>query len=330
MRGTLGQETAGKSDVPESLGAVSISSYVAAKLDRDGDAAGRVVGVFRGCVIWAVENREFFCLTSRHAGNLPHGVVVDGMDRASTLGITPGTPVVMNRSEIRVGAGAARTAIARAAPWSPVLAQTCHASWHPACLERVIDVLSRAPNRRGLAHLLPDVRDLAAGAVPPMNIDLLDQRLVSGLRRLVAAVRARDGAAFLAAAALLVGTGVGLTPSGDDVLLGAIGGLMARDALAPPAEGWLAMPLQALPNHLRGRTTVVSEALLLHAVEGRFPERLLDLFGALESGDVTVAEYAAQRLSTFGMSSGREMALGALVAGIASETSDSWQRRCAA
>jgi hypothetical protein len=281
-------------------------------------------------VIWVVENRELFCLTSRHSGNLPHGMVVDDMDRASTLGATLGAPVVMNRSEIRIGAGTAVIDIAKAAPWSPVLAPICGASWHPACVERAIDVLSRAPNQRGLAHLLPHVGELAAGAVPPRNIDLLEQHLVSGLQRLVNAVRARDGAAFLAAATLLVGTGVGLTPSGDDVLLGAVGGLMARGALTPPTEGWLATPLQALPNHLRGRTTLVSEALLLHAVERRFPERLLDFLGSLESGDVAAAEHAAQGLSTFGMSSGREMALGALVAGIAFETSDSQQRQCAA
>jgi hypothetical protein len=253
------------------------------------------------------------------------------MERTSTLGITLGTPVRMNRSEIRFGGGSVRIDIGEAATWSPALAPARRGSWHQRCVQQASDILSsRAPNRRGLAHLFPYVRDLAAGAVPRESVDFIEQRLASGLRDIVAAIRARDGTTFLSAAALLVGTGVGLTPSGDDVLLGVICGLMARGALTRPPKDWLATPLRRLPNHFQGRTTAMSEALLLHATEGRFPERLLDFVNSLESGDAATVEDAAQALSTFGSSSGREMALGTLVAGMAFDTSGHQRRQCVA
>jgi hypothetical protein len=103
----------------------------------------------------------------------------------------------------------------------------------------------------------------------------------------------------------LVGRGPGLTPSGDDLVAGA---LVAAHATDDPRFGtWRAETLQALAT---ARTTAVSHALLHHACEGyATPE----LAGFLRSVCGThEVPGAAARLLAVGHSSGAALMLGVL------------------
>jgi hypothetical protein len=94
--------------------------------------------------------------------------------------------------------------------------------------------------------------------------------------------------------AALLGKGTGLTPQGDDVMVGYIAG---RALLGPPPSLALFSP------HLH-RTTSLSATLLLHAALGELPEPAHRL---LEEGD-------PDELLSFGHSSGRAMLLGLALA----------------
>ena len=103
----------------------------------------------------------------------------------------------------------------------------------------------------------------------------------------------------------LVGRGPGLTPSGDDVLAGA---LVAAYAVGHPRlPRWRDDTLRALQ---RRRTTAVSHALLLHAADGWAVPQLADFVEAVCSGGDVERSWA--RLRAVGHSSGEALAEGAL------------------
>jgi hypothetical protein len=102
----------------------------------------------------------------------------------------------------------------------------------------------------------------------------------------------------------LLGAGPGLTPSGDDVLAGA---LVAAHATADPRlSRWRNETRHALRT--RG-TTAVSRGLLLHAVDGWATPELADFVTAVCRG---VMGSTADRLLAVGHSSGAALAAGAL------------------
>ena len=102
----------------------------------------------------------------------------------------------------------------------------------------------------------------------------------------------------------LVGAGPGLTPSGDDVLCGA---LVAAHATADPRlASWRAATRQALRS--RG-TTAVSRGLLQHALDGWATAEVADFVTAACSGELGDT---VDRLLAVGHSSGAALASGVL------------------
>jgi len=109
--------------------------------------------------------------------------------------------------------------------------------------------------------------------------------------------------------ARLLGRGPGLTPTGDDVLAGA---LVTLRALGSPAAAPLALAVRAKAP---GATTAVSAGLLRHAVEGRCIPQLADLLAAVanETEPAALAR-AAGALLAVGHCSGAGLLHGVLVA----------------
>jgi len=104
-----------------------------------------------------------------------------------------------------------------------------------------------------------------------------------------------------------VGLGPGLTPAGDDRVVGALAA--ATRFVAP----WLDEFRRAVADLPRDCTTPVSREMLDHAVAGRFPEALRDYVAAL--GDLWMPprelRVRQNRLITrIGATSGREMLKG--------------------
>jgi Protein of unknown function (DUF2877) len=103
----------------------------------------------------------------------------------------------------------------------------------------------------------------------------------------------------------LVGRGPGLTPSGDDVLAGA---LVAAHAVAHPLlTDWCDRTRRALASR---STTAVSRGLLRHALDGWAVPQLADYLEAVCDGSDS-RESARTRLLAVGHSSGAALAAGA-------------------
>jgi len=119
----------------------------------------------------------------------------------------------------------------------------------------------------------------------------------------------RDGYGFAAAATDLIGLGEGLTPAGDDCVVGA---LAAIHHLAP---GWLEPhAVRAIAEAACHRTTDVARDFLLEALAGRFAEPVLAVLAAPSAARATDA---ARRLLAMGATSGADTLDGLRLAGCA-------------
>ena len=110
----------------------------------------------------------------------------------------------------------------------------------------------------------------------------------------------RDTARLIAGAWALLGLGEGLTPAGDDCLVGALAVLHAVDPApltrAPATAG-------AIAEAARARTTAIGREFVLHALAGRFSEPVL---AVLRARSVPESARAAARLAALGATSGAD------------------------
>lgn len=128
---------------------------------------------------------------------------------------------------------------------------------------------------------------------------------VAGRAHLAAAIRERDAAQLIAGAAALLGLGDGLTPSGDDCLVGALAVLHHVD------REWLSRAgspiVGAIAGSARERTTTIGREFVLHALAGRFSEPVLAVLRALAPGE---QRHAVARLARLGATSGADTLCG--------------------
>jgi hypothetical protein len=128
------------------------------------------------------------------------------------------------------------------------------------------------------------------------------------------ALTAGDPGGVLAAARRLIGNGPGLTPLGDDVLVGALAGsrLLGEAAGNRGLLRLLARVASGICSLARERTTALSATLLRHAGRGEVDDASAGLLRALcGRGDPTISLDA---LLGVGHTSGHGLAAGLLAA----------------
>jgi hypothetical protein len=151
-----------------------------------------------------------------------------------------------------------------------------------------------SPRLPATARLLPDRRlDLphAEAAAPRIAAHRL-------------ALLTDDAGTAQTAAVALIGLGIGLTPSGDDFLVGLLAGLEATD---DPMRNPLAA---VIARETPGRTTEFGAALLQHACRGEFSQRLHDVLIALAARDAAEIRRAIARARAYGATSGADTLAG--------------------
>lgn len=118
-------------------------------------------------------------------------------------------------------------------------------------------------------------------------------------------------AAWIAAIEGLIGLGPGLTPAGDDVL---VGYLACRRAFGPPPPGGWDRLAAALAPRLLALTTEISAAFLAHVLRGSCSELLLALLRALDAAAPARIGRAARALLALGETSGSDLLAGVCLA----------------
>jgi len=271
-----------------------------------GTARGVVHSVFsRACNIETVGG-PLLTLLSSEQGNLPRGIRLARPAEPFAGRIIAGRSVLIANRVLQIpdveltvdfsyAALFRGTVAARAQPPSEAQARTALAALRATVIEHL--------PIQGIAPLLLGTPAFLSG---------LDQtiaaRLAQALPRLTRATTERDFDGVIAVARELVGLGPGLTPSGDDFLVGYLAALWSRRR-----EDGMEALLEALPARLASLLAsgnAVSRQMLGDASLGRFPEVLVEVAQALDgAGDVAAS---ALRALAIGDCSGADLLCGLL------------------
>ena len=263
--------------------AVSVAAPVVA-LVRDAEGRRGSVAMVHASAVTVDVDGELVTVARCRTGGLPTGILVDDAFEPRALGIRPGDDVALEPWSLRL-AGIV-VDLRSAATWSPVLPR--HG--------RPDDALERASALRSAAREAdPRTRRDGAPSDPvAADFDLRRALLAGALGR-------GDESGVVAAGLKLIGLGPGLTPSGDDVLVG-LGAVLAAtgDPLAVRVTPRWA---EAAPD----RTTNVAAAFHRSAARGQFAERVHDLVAILLDGKVGEIPAAVTRAASWGATSGFDL-----------------------
>jgi Protein of unknown function (DUF2877) len=261
---------------------------------------GAVHSVFHQACNIRLDDGRLLALLAPQLGNVPHGVRLDvpagfGFSRQVAVGQRVGC----RADVLRVAGGELSIDLGTAQPWrgelpaggvdltSPEVARAWRAAW------RTLHQGRPRIDSRGVAFAAPAVE-------------------LEGVR-LARAVRLWQPDEAARALDRLIGCGPGLTPSGDDLIVGFLAGLWSTAGRAPARRGLL-RSLRTAVACVAAATGDISRAYLTFAAQGLFAEPLTTLAWHLGDGaavaDVEGATMAALRV---GHTSGADGAFGMLL-----------------
>jgi hypothetical protein len=260
---------------------------------------GSVHSVFRQACNVRLDDGRMLALLAPHLGNAPHGVRLDvpaGFGFADHL--TVGQRVGCRADVLRV-VGGLSIDLGTAQAWrgelpaagidltNPKVAR----AWRAASC-----ALQHGRPRADRSDFMSVARAVARAGV----------RLARATRVLQPdeAARAIDG---------LIGRGPGLTPSGDDLIIGFLAGLWSTTGDHPARRGFLEA-LCAAVAAAAAATGDISRAYLSHATQGRFAQPLTTLARRIaEGGDLGVVQFATTAALRVGHTSGADGVMGLLL-----------------
>jgi hypothetical protein len=266
-----------------------LSPAVAARLEAAPPEAGRVHSVFARAVNLSWHDGGLLTLQSLGTPAAPFAAVLARMP--ATDAIHPGVPVRRCGDAIVLGRVGVR--------------------WRGATLTNTAVRQSPGTPPPVLAVLMDESGGQSARALGSLIGQRARSQLADGLRR-------RHVETFLGGAFGLIGLGEGLTPAGDDCLVGAIAVIHRFDG------PWLAAhpEIQAsVRKRASDGTTAVAREFVVHALAGHFSESVVDLLAA---DSVEAAQRAAARLLGVGATSGSDTLLGIRLALAALEDRGRW------
>ena len=247
----------------------------------DSSYAGEVVAVFRNSFYLRDSSGELMCLTSHTIDDGPIIMKVCFPARCdlAVLGVKVGMALRWESGDLLLD-NAIRFDMSRSTAWIPPVVDDIASLQEVSHRLRtlVCCLLEDIPDA-GMAPLIPYAEDLAYGNPTGLSCNSETARLVfPSVCRLVRGICAGDLREIDDAIEQIVGLGPGLTPSGDDLLGGAILGLnVVLDACARGGEKgsvviavWreiVSFAAESIVRHASG-TTDISAALLRYAANG--------------------------------------------------------------
>ena len=291
---------------PEQLDATLISDAITPHFERPGPCA--VHSIFKSVLNLETRN-GLITVGGPSVGPLPHGLRISRELDFRSTGLRSGQLMILERHRIRIPDANIEIDLSGAAPWSPRLPvlspSVAQARWRARAVEmrRLAAAAVRARPRAGEG--LGSLIDLDRGPLMGAAARLAGPRL----ERLALAVRSGNSMTAGVAAESLVGLGPGLTPSGDDALVG-----MAAVVTAMAAPGSLdATFLGSVAAQAPARTTLVSATFLRHASAGEFSAGMHQLMSVLIGPDAADARVAIERFVAYGATSGADTLVGVLM-----------------
>jgi Protein of unknown function (DUF2877) len=279
---------------------------------------GAVHSVFRRACNIRLDDGRMLALLGPEQANLPHGIrVATAPAFAFADHLRVGQRAGCRADVLRLGGAGLSIDLCRARPWRSDLSglgtnldrEVTGGAWRVAW-----HALSRH-ERTGLVSPEATGRDLHKRGSSPC--DALRRAVFREGLRLTRATRFMRAEAAARAIDRLIGRGPGLTPAGDDLIVGFLGGLRAA-AGDRPEQLVFARSLGETVVRLSVATNEISRAFLRYAAAGSVAEPLALLAGCItEAAAPDEVERAAARAMAFGHTSGADATFGLLL-GLAS------------
>ena len=257
------------------------------------DGRGRIHSLYRSSVNLLLDNGCFCTLFAPIDDEGPGGIILKTEIEFTSprWRLEKGLPVRAEKGRLLLGGLEADAAAGE--PFSCAI----EPAEHP---------ISSAEALRGLRRLEAMAKPLSA----PHCSDELENELRRRGEELKAALLTGDGTGIDSAAKRLAGLGIGLTPSGDDMLTGCLAALLyCLGAEDPRVKG-----LRDAMGRLFDRTTFISGRMLEAACEGRVRSSLRETLEALCSEGGGKLKAALKAVLAVGASSGYDMLRGVHIA----------------
>ena len=271
----------------------AISAGVAVPTDR---FTGVVHSVFRQACNIRTDGGRLLTLLAPQLGNAPHGVRVAPPALAFSDHLRSGQRVGCRAAVLRVAGADFAVDLSRAEVWRCELASPGVDLARPEVARAW-----QAARQIFLRHR----RDLA--------VDPLSSAVQARGLALAGASRALSAPEAAAVVRRLIGCGPGLTPAGDDLIVGLLAGLWSTCGGDPARRRFLDV-LTAIVTAAAEATGEISRAYLQHATLGSVAEPLARLARALADGaPLPEVERAARTALRVGHTSGGDGVLGLLL-----------------
>lgn len=245
--------------------------------------------------------QDVYMLCSADLGITPIGIAVDDYAAAAALRLSAG-----GRFDTADNALVFRGGVLRVQPYPRRAPQE---PWGIFRTERIEDAARLLSTLGRTSGLVPLADALCLGAAPEKGIaaNPFCAKAYGPLVRLRDGLACNDAEAVPAEVKSLLGLGIGLTPSADDVLCGMTYTLLhgARKLTAADVEF-----VNAVKRYAPERTNLISAAILKAVADGGRFEMMDNVLRGLTGA----GEDGTQRLLTIGSSSGSEMLLGITIA----------------
>jgi hypothetical protein len=239
---------------------------------REGPAGGTVHSSFDRVVnVTAASDGQLLTLAASSVDDAPATLRLD-LGSLAQLGLRPGDHASWRPDRLSLGAGRVLVDLTPARRWT----------------SRLPDLPMPTSSLQWLRTRL-DTWGVPGGALPGVAASgtmeaAVNDLITANLSGLIEALRTDDAPAVTRRAGQLIGLGTGLTPAGDDALLGVtLVAAMPASRLAP-----MLAPLADVITASAGRTHVISHAALTQATRGRTRDVVVRLLHAM-------ADNAAER-----------------------------------
>jgi len=269
-------------------------------------ARAQVHSVFLCACNIETDSGELVTLLAPGSGNLPHGIRCALPFAPLYTRLRQGQAATLEGAALRIPVVNFVMDFSRAAVWNGTVAASPGlrgAGVQGALRELCGTLRARAPDQ-GVAPAL-----FSSGSPHSTLERALVARMAQTLPILARATETNDAGAVVSALSALVGLGAGLTPAGDDFIVGYYAALWSRSCREPGIAALLralAVPIGQLSLH----TNAISRQMLHDALQGHFAERLTEVVRCVcDGGDVAGA---AMRALEVGHSSGADLLCGLL------------------
>jgi hypothetical protein len=269
-------------------------------------ARAQVHSVFlRACNI-ETESGELVTLLAADSGNLPHGIRCASPIAPLCARLRQGQTAIVEGATLRVPTADFVVDFSRAAVWSGTVAALpgVRGAEPQGALRELWETLREHAPDQGVAPAL-----FSSGSRRSTLGRALVTRLAQTLPILARATEAGDAGAVVSTLGALVGLGAGLTPAGDDLIVGYLAALWSRSHREPGIAALLralVVPVGQLSLH----TNAISRQMLLDALRGHFAERLTEVVRCVCGGGNVAG--ASMRALEIGHSSGADVLCGLL------------------